>query len=167
LLPVLSRFGSLASDAVDETVVQEFAADMKRTTFAIRKPNGGLVKTYKLSRKTIVNIVGTVNLVLGKKVWMTWELDLGKPVDPQQRYFTEEQVKRIIEAARGQYRTLFALLAGTGMRIGEASGLHVDDLDLDNGVMHVRRGVWNGQEQAQRPRTLSGRLTLTPALPTS
>ena len=77
-----------------------------------------------MSRKTILNIVGVVKLVLGKKVWMTWELDLGKPEDPQQRYFTEEQLRKIIEGAEGQYRVLFALLAGTGMRIGEASGLH-------------------------------------------
>ena len=36
--------------------------------------------------------------------------------------------------------------AATGLRIGEAAGLHVDDLDLDNGVIYVRRSVWNGQE---------------------
>jgi integrase len=161
---ILPRFGSLPLDAVDETAVQEFVADMKRTTFAIRKPNGGLVKTYRLSRKTIFNIVGTVKLVLGKKVWMTWELDLGKPVDPQQRYFTEEQLKRIIEAAVGQYRTLFALLAGTGMRIGEAAGLHVDDLDLDNCVIHVRRGVWNGQEQAPKTKNAVREIDIDPGL---
>ena len=42
-----------------------------------RRPNGNLIKTYKLSRKTILNIVGLAKLVLGKKIWMTWELDLG------------------------------------------------------------------------------------------
>ena len=42
----------------------------------------------------ILNIVGLVKLILGKKVWMAWELDLGKPEDPQQRYFTEEQGRK-------------------------------------------------------------------------
>ena len=139
-------------DAVDETAVQEFVADLKRATFRMRTPNGDPNKTYKLSRKTILNIVGVVKLVLGKKVWMTWELDLGKPEDPQQRYFTEEQLKQIIEGAEGQYRVLFALLAGTGMRIGEAAGLHIDDLDLDNCVIHVRRAVWNGRELSPKTR---------------
>jgi integrase len=150
---ILPRFGSLPLDAVDETAVQEFVADLKRTTFERRNPKGkerklvgNVVRTYKLSRKTILNIVGVVKLVLGRKVWMTWELDMGKPVDPQQRYFTEEQLKKIIEHAEGQHRVLFALLGGTGMRIGEAAGLHVDDLDLDNYVIYVRRGVWNGRE---------------------
>jgi len=119
----------------------------------MRTPNVDPTKTYKLSRKTILNIVGVVKLILGKKVWMTWELDLGKPGHPEQRYFTEEQLQRIIEGAKGQYRVLFALLAGTGMRIGEASGLHVDDLDLDNCVIHVRRGVWNGRELS--PKTVN------------
>ena len=42
----------------------------KRATFEMRKPNGDLIKSYKLSHKTILNIVGVVKLVLGKKVWM-------------------------------------------------------------------------------------------------
>jgi len=151
---ILPKFGDMPLDAVDETAVQEFAANLRRSTFKMRKPNGHVVKTYRLSRKTILNIVGLVKLILGRKVWQTWELDLGKPDEPTQRYFTEEALKRIIEAAEGQYRTLFALLAGTGMRIGEAAGLHVDDLDLVNLVIYVRRAVWNGQELS--PKTRNG-----------
>jgi integrase len=99
-------------------------ADLKRSTFERRKADGTLIKTYRLSRKTVLNIVGVVKLVLGRKVWMLWELDLGKPIRAKQRYFTQEQLRQIIEAAPAQYRILFALLAGTGMRIGEAAGLH-------------------------------------------
>jgi integrase len=150
---ILPRFGHLPLDSVGEIAVQEFVADLKRSTFKMTKRNGDFIKTYKLSRKTILNFVGAVKLVLGRKAWMTWELDLGKPGHPEQRYFTEEQLQRIIEGAEGQYRILFALLAGTGMRIGEAAGLHLDDLDLDNCVIHVRRGVWNGREQA--PKTVN------------
>ncbi len=149
---ILPRFGSSPLDSVDETAVQEFVADLKRTTFELRKPNRDLIKTYRLSRKTILNIVGVVKLILGKKVWLTWDLDLGKPEDPEQRYFTEEQLKEIIEGAEGQDRVLFALLAGTGMRIGEAAGLHIADLDLDNCTIYVRRGVWNGRELSPKTR---------------
>jgi hypothetical protein len=41
---------------------------------------------------------------------------LGKPKAPQQRYFTEGQLQKIIEGTPGQYRVLFALLAGNGIR---------------------------------------------------
>lgn len=72
---ILPRFGSIALEAVDETAVQEFVADLKRTTFERRKPKGkdrqpegDVVEEYRLSRKTILNIVGLVKLILGKKV---------------------------------------------------------------------------------------------------
>jgi integrase len=149
---ILPRFGDMPLDDVDETSVQEFAADLKRSAFKMRKPNGDLIKKYKLSRKTVLNIVGLVKLILGRRVWLSWQLDLGKPDEPSQRYFTEEELKRIIDASEGQHRSLFALLAGTGMRIGEAAGLHIDDLDLDNLVVYVRRAVWNGQEQSPKTR---------------
>jgi integrase len=32
------------------------------------------------------------------------------------------------------------------MRIGEALGLHLDDLDLEHGVICIRRSVWRGHE---------------------
>ena len=86
-------------------------------------------RSLTLSRKSILNIVGVLKLVLGRKAWMSWEeMNLGKPPRSKQRYFTEEQLKQIIEAAPGQYRVLFAVLAGTGMRIGEAAGLYVETL---------------------------------------
>jgi len=143
---ILPKFGECALESIDEIQVQEFVADLKRTVFERRKENGALIKSYRLSRESILNIVGVVKLIVGRRIWMAWELDLGKPRRPRQRYFTQEQLRQIIEAAPGQYRVLFALLAGTGMRIGEAAGLHMEDLDLDNGVIYVRRSVWNGQE---------------------
>jgi len=101
--------------------------------------------------QSILNIVGVLKLVLGRKAWMSREeLDLGKPPRSKQRYFTEEQLKRIIEAAQGQYRVLFAVLAGTGMRIGEAAGLYVEDVDIQNQVIHVRRSIWKGQDLAPK-----------------
>jgi len=73
---ILPRFGDLPLHMVDETSVQEFVSYLKRTEFVMRKPNGDPIKNYKLSRKTILNLVGVVKLVMGKKVWKTWELDL-------------------------------------------------------------------------------------------
>jgi integrase len=113
-----------------------------------------VVKTYRLSRKTILNIVGVVKMVAGKRVWITWELDLGKPPKKSQRYYTLAESKRIIEAAEGQYRVLFALLAATGMRIGEGIGIYIEDIDLEHAVIGVRRAVWNGKELT--PKTENG-----------
>lgn len=144
---LLPRFGDLPLDQVTETRVQEFVADLRRTTFEMKTRNGAVIKRYTLSRKSILNIIGILKLIVGRKVWMQWEsINLGRPPRSRQRYFTEEQLRRIIEAATGQYRILFALLAGTGMRIGEAAGLYVQDLDLENRVVHVCRSIWKGRD---------------------
>jgi len=81
-------------DAVDETAVQEFVAGLKRATFKLTKRNGSLIKTYKLSRKTILNVVGVVKLVLGKKIWMTWELDFGEAGSPRATLFHRTTVEK-------------------------------------------------------------------------
>jgi hypothetical protein len=39
------------------------------------------------------------------------------------------------------------LLAGTGLRIGEALGLKTDDLNAECTILHVRRSIWHGREQ--------------------
>lgn len=148
---ILPRFGSLTLDMVNETIVQEFVAELKGSVFERRRKNGTLIKKYRLSRKTVLNIVGVVKLVVGRRVWKLWELDLGKATRPKQPYFTETQMRQIVCAAPERYRVLFLLLAGTGMRIGEALALNPrEDLDLDHGVIYVRRSVWRSQEQTPK-----------------
>lgn len=162
---ILPQFGDVAVDSITQERVQEFVSLLKRTTFELRKRNGDLIKTYKLSRKTILNIVGVVKLVLGKKVWGTWDkLDLGKKVKPKQRYFKTDELQRIITAAEGQHRVLFALLAGTGIRIGEASGLHVEDVDFSNCVITIRRNVWQGREQSPKTENAERVIDVDPSL---
>jgi integrase len=52
----------------------------------------------------------------------------------------------IIDAAEGQYKVLFALQFATGMRFGEAAGLHVEDLDFKESVIRIRRSTFVHQE---------------------
>jgi hypothetical protein len=61
---ILPRFGDLPLHMVDETAVQEFISHLKRTTFVMRKKDGTPIKNYKLSRKTILNIVGVVKSIM-------------------------------------------------------------------------------------------------------
>ena len=161
---ILPRFGELPLESVTEMMVQEFVADLKRSTFERRRANGTLIKTYQLSRKSVLNVVGVLKLVLGRKIWMTWDLDLGRPKRARQPYFTQEQLQQILRAAPERYRVLFALLAATGMRIGEAAGLHLEDLDLDHDVIYVRRSVWNGVELEPKTENAIREIDIDPAL---
>ncbi len=136
---LLPRFGRLPFDAVDEGQVQEFVVALCRTEFV--SPNG---MRKKLSPKSVRNIIGVLKLVLGKKVWRDWNVSMPEIPVKEQQYFTEDEMLQIVNAAEGQWRVLFATLAGTGLLAGEAFGLHVDDLDLVAGSVHVRRSVWKG-----------------------
>lgn len=72
--------------------------------------------------------------------------------DVEQRWFAPDEIRLIVDAAKGQYRVLFHLAGFSGLRFGELAGVHVDDLDLDRGVIHVRRSVWRGQEITTKTR---------------
>jgi site-specific recombinase XerD len=61
--------------------------------------------------------------------------------------FTEEEVMRLIEQARKlrpnsllphTYVTMIGLLWVSGIRIGEAVRLNIEDIDFTNGVLHIR-----------------------------
>ena len=72
--------------------------------------------------------------------------------EDEQRWFTQAECRRLVEAADGQYKLLFHLAGSSGLRAGELFGLHVEDLNLDRGVVRVRRSVWRGQEVTPKTR---------------
>jgi integrase len=156
---LLPRFGSLPLAAIDEKRVQEFIADMTRVEY--KWPNG---VSRKLSPKTIRNVIGVLKLILGEKVWRDWNLALPEIPVKEQRCFSPDEMRRIVDAADGQWHVLFATLAGTGMRCGEAFGLHVDDLDLVTGRIFIRRSVWNGEEVSVKTKRGYRAVNIEPAL---
>jgi integrase len=116
-----------------------------------------------LSPKTIVNYSQVVKLVVASAVNADgeqihprkWNHDfIGLPiVDPSKQHrptVTESELREILASTRERYAVLFALLAGTGLRIGEALGLKPTDLSQDCRVLYVRRSIWNGKEQAPK-----------------
>jgi len=75
-----------------------------------------------------------------------WYPTLPTIPEDEQRWFTQDEAHRIVEASEGQYRMLFHLAAYSGLRSGELAGLHVEDVDFARGFIRVRRSVWKGQE---------------------
>ncbi|WP_245431835.1 tyrosine-type recombinase/integrase [Rhizobium sophoriradicis] len=52
---------------------------------------------------------------------------------------TNEETRKILEAATGRYRPLIITMIFTGIRSSEARGLRWDDVDLKKGQLHVRQ----------------------------
>ncbi len=146
---LLPRFGELSIDAVDERRVQEAVADLNRT---------------ELAPKSIRNIIGVLKLILGKSRWKDWNLVLPEVPQKEQRFFTEDEMRKIINSVEGQWRPLFATMAGTGLRCGEVFGLHVEDLDLPSCRIFVRRSIWHGQEVTVKTKSGNRTVNIEPAL---
>ena len=59
----------------------------------------------KLAPKTIHNVWKILKLILGKPT-REWTIRLPGIPEKEQRYFTPEEAKKIIDAAEGQYKPL-------------------------------------------------------------
>jgi len=56
---------------------------------------------------------------------------------PRLRYFTKDEVRRLINAAQGDFRNLVKAALFTGCRYGELTRLRVDDFNPDSGTVFV------------------------------
>jgi len=119
-----------------------------------------------LSAKSIVNYSLPVKLVLasavdseGEQIYpRVWNDDfIGLPIVKKESQLrpslTESELGEVLASAKERYAIIFALLAGTGLRAGEALALKPTNLSPDGRVLHVRRSIWNGREQ--EPKTPS------------
>ena len=76
----------------------------------------------------------------------TWNHDfIGLPIVQKEKQhrptITETELGEIVSSVNERYAVLFTLLAGTGLRIGEALGLKASDLSPNCRMFHVRRSV--------------------------
>ncbi len=63
---------------------------------------------------------------------------------------TEAEISGLLNSLKERYAVLVALVAGTGLRIGEALAVRTEDFDPDCQVLHIRRSVWHRCEQAPK-----------------
>ena len=149
-------FGDLPLQAVDNKAGKEFVAKLCAAN---------------LAPKTIVEIVGAMKEVVASAIdgegrrmfpreWNHEYMDM-PIVDPKKQHrptLTPAQVAEVIRKAEGHYRVLYALLAGTGLRIGEALAIKLDPfsedhttISFDCKTIHIRKSVRGRNEQ--KPKT--------------
>jgi integrase len=70
-------------------------------------------------------------------------VDPPKPIKREMQTLNEEQARLLLETAKGHrfFETLLTLAITTGMREGEMLALRWSDIDMDRGVLFVRRTV--------------------------
>jgi integrase len=147
------HIGEVALADVNNLALKGFIAEM-----ATAQKNGKPRFAPKSANyvQVIEMVVGSALNEKGEPIYpVTWNhsfMDLPDVGEQRKPAFTAEEVSTIIALADGQYRALYALLAGTGLRIEEAIGLQVQDVRGE--VLHVRYSHWNGELYS--PKTEAG-----------
>jgi integrase len=78
--------------------------------------------------------------------------------------FAAETMSSIVRKAEGQEQVLYALLAGTGLRVGEAIGLEIRHLSADCRTVTVEQSCWEGELQTPKTRNAYRQVDLCASL---
>jgi integrase/recombinase XerD len=110
----------------------------------IREYQAELFQKWKLSPSTVTQRLAALRffyIKTLKKAWSIAETPYPKQVFHLPTILSQEEVARLIDAARTPYhRTLLMTLYGTGVRRSELTHLKVRDIDSQRMVIHVQGG---------------------------
>ena len=117
-----------------------------------------------LSAQTMATYANLVKFVVGSahdcngeqlfpRKWNHDFIDMPVIENQKQPTFAQDVMTAIVEKASGQDQVLYALLAGTGLRIGEALGLEIRHVSADRRTITVEQSCWH--ECIQSPKTKS------------
>lgn len=154
---ILPQLGAARLDAIGKEAQQVFVTRLSRT----------------VSRKTVRNVMDTLSAMLRKaKQWGYIcecvdfrALEFAEDeVRRGPRFFTATQVQQIIAVSPEPYKTMFTVLAMTGMRAGEMLGLQWADIDFASGCIHIRRSAWYGHVQTTKSKNSAAPVHLPESL---
>ncbi len=161
---LLPNLGDLPVSAVGNLALKELVQKMVK---------GGLspktIKTYSQVVKAVVaSAVTEEGEQLFPRKWNHDYIDMPLVVRSNQNtpHFTSEVIEDILASTKGYKQMFCALLAGTGLRAGEASGLEIGKhISADFRTLYIRQKVWRGTVE-HFLKTNAGRrdVDLSPAL---
>jgi len=122
----------------------------------------------KVVRLVVASYVSEDGEPVFRRSWNPEFMDMPVVEKKNQRRptFIGEEVTRVVSLAEGMYRVLFALLAGTGMRIAEALGLEIGThISSDGSTITVGQSVWrHGEVQTPKTENAYREIDLHPSL---
>lgn len=149
---LVPAFGQFDVREIDRRVILRFRS------WLARKP--GRRASSTLSAQRINNVMTVLSMVLDEA---ETQLDIRNPVRGVKRLqvgksdvqpFTMEEVRRILEHVRPDFRNYYRVRFFTGMRTGEIDGLQWRYVDFDRNQILVRETMVRGQiETPKTPRS--------------
>jgi integrase len=129
------------------------------------------ISSVKRSAKTIKNLFATMQMLWkSARIWGYVAHDavsgiiLPKRHHVARRFFSVEEVQRILASALEPFLTFYWLAVETGMRAGELCGLRTSDFDFDRGSVRVEQSVWRGRFQSPKSENAKRCFALSPRL---
>lgn len=98
-------------------------------------------RTHSGFRQALNALLFLYRQVLG--VELPWMIDIGRPPERKRIpvVLSPQEVQRVLELMTGTESMLASLLYGSGLRLREALGLRMKDIDFDRHAAVVRSGV--------------------------
>jgi integrase len=122
-----------------------------------------ILTAARLAPKTIVNVLTVVKFVVASavdeegdqihpRIWNHEFIQLPLIIKEKQNRPTinEAEISALLNGVKERYAVLVALVAGTGLRMGEALAGRTEDFEANCQVLHVRRSLWHRCEQAPK-----------------
>ena len=137
-----ARFGARSLGDLSVDHVREFVAELAEA-----------VEAGELAAKTVNNALGTLVVCLNSAVGdgllasnPALRVQRLPPAHIERDYLRLDEIPRYLDGCSDTYRPLAELLIGSGLRISEALGLHIGDLELAGlgGTIVVYRSRKNG-----------------------
>ena len=146
------RFGERPIASVDEDAIANLVRDLQAeglsgsTVAGVLVPLGGVLR-YAVRQK----------LVPYNPVARLERSERPRLVRREKRILTADEIEALLLATTKAYRPIIATAIFTGLRQSELLGLWWGDLDLDGGVLHVRRTLdRTGTTRSRRRSNLLG-----------
>ena len=129
---ILPAFGSSTLTSITPARVREWHAGMGNRTPTLRAHAYALLRTILGS--AVTDELLTANPCTLRGAGSSKRVHKVKPA-------SLAEIAALVDAMPPKYRAMTLLAAWCGLRFGELTELRRKDLDLDGGVIHVRRGV--------------------------
>jgi integrase len=148
-LHIVPRLGDLRLHEVTFAVVEDFAMAIAKAPrgLASRQVRDAADIDKPLHPKTVNNILKVLHrmLVIARKrqlIAAVPDFEWMRAPAPTFRFFTPEEVDKILWAAQPKWRPLIVFAARAGLRIGELVALRWEDVYLDSGLIVVRQSEY-------------------------
>ena len=149
---LLPAFGATPLDAINGLDIEEYKAAHLADGFSPKTINNQLA----ILRKCLQTAVDWGNIERFPKIVLL------RTIPPERDFLSVEEAARLVDGAdEPMWRAMILTALRTGMRLGELFGLDWSDVDMERGIIVVRRSIVRGIVSS--PKTHKERLVAFPA----